>query len=322
MIADPQVARRVRCRIASRPVSAVDRGIAEIGPQAVLVVGGSDPFIVLDSDDLAEPVKAAVAGPMAMPGGPARQPSVLRRGDLYADFVSQFTAAMPRCARISTDPASAPGHCLRGGRRTPDRADQRRRDRAPRCTRRPAGRPAGRVRRADGPARVTPQMRAYREIRSPRPRSSTESWMPPRRCSWRIPRLRARRRRLSADPGRVADVAPARYRHGVDQQPDELDGRPSVWRDQALRRAPGFLLASSATSRHAPYKRLQPSRMLTEAPGPSLSGPAAAARAPSRSPGPGWPGRERGRSAGRGRPPRPAPRARPAPAGRTPATPG
>ena len=64
--------------------------------KGVLELGGSDPFIVLDGDDVPPtPVKAAVAGRM---GNACQACNAAKRfivaGDLYDDFVGQFTAAM------------------------------------------------------------------------------------------------------------------------------------------------------------------------------------------------------------------------------------
>ncbi|MET4093631.1 NAD-dependent succinate-semialdehyde dehydrogenase [Arthrobacter sp. UYCu712] len=63
----------------------------------VLELGGSDPFIVLDSDDLDATVKAAVAGRMGN-GGQACTASkrFIVMADLYESFVEKFTARMAR----------------------------------------------------------------------------------------------------------------------------------------------------------------------------------------------------------------------------------
>ncbi len=63
----------------------------------VLELGGSDPFIVLDSEDLDATVKAAVAGRMGN-GGQACTASkrFIVMADLYESFVEKFTARMAR----------------------------------------------------------------------------------------------------------------------------------------------------------------------------------------------------------------------------------
>jgi succinate-semialdehyde dehydrogenase/glutarate-semialdehyde dehydrogenase len=63
--------------------------------KVVLELGGSDPFILLDADDLGAAVKSAVRGRMGNAGqacNGAKRMIVV--DDLYDDFVEQFTAAM------------------------------------------------------------------------------------------------------------------------------------------------------------------------------------------------------------------------------------
>lgn len=65
--------------------------------KVVLELGGSDPFIVLDADDLGAAVKAAVAGRMQNAGqacNAAKRMIVL--DPLYDEFVEQFTAALAK----------------------------------------------------------------------------------------------------------------------------------------------------------------------------------------------------------------------------------
>ena len=71
-------------------------------------VAGDDPFIVLDSDNLAETVKAAVAGRMGNAGQACTAAKrMIVVGDLYDEFVAQFTAAMAALRPGDpTDPAS------------------------------------------------------------------------------------------------------------------------------------------------------------------------------------------------------------------------
>ena len=74
----------------------------------MLELGGSDPFIVLDSDDIARTVKDAVAGRMGNAGQACTAAKrMIIVGDLYDEFVSQFTAAMAGMRPGDpTDPAS------------------------------------------------------------------------------------------------------------------------------------------------------------------------------------------------------------------------
>ncbi|XAS64304.1 NAD-dependent succinate-semialdehyde dehydrogenase [Micrococcaceae bacterium Sec5.8] len=61
----------------------------------VLELGGSDPFIVLDSDDLDATVKAAVSGRMGNAGQACTASKrFIILEDLYEDFVEKFTAKM------------------------------------------------------------------------------------------------------------------------------------------------------------------------------------------------------------------------------------
>jgi len=76
--------------------------------KVVLELGGSDPFIVLDSDDIGATVKAAVAGRMGNAGQACNAAKrIIVVGDLYDEFTSQFTAAMSALhPGDPTDPAS------------------------------------------------------------------------------------------------------------------------------------------------------------------------------------------------------------------------
>jgi succinate-semialdehyde dehydrogenase/glutarate-semialdehyde dehydrogenase len=94
MIADP--------RLVGVSVTGSERAgaaVAEIAgrnlKKAVLELGGSDPFILLDTDDLAGAVKAAVRGRMGNAGQACNSAKrMIVVGDLYPAFVEQFTAAM------------------------------------------------------------------------------------------------------------------------------------------------------------------------------------------------------------------------------------
>jgi succinate-semialdehyde dehydrogenase/glutarate-semialdehyde dehydrogenase len=76
--------------------------------KVVLELGGSDPFIVLDSDDLAKTVKGAIAGRMGNAGQACTAAKrMIVVGDLYDEFADQFTAAMAALRPGDpTDPAS------------------------------------------------------------------------------------------------------------------------------------------------------------------------------------------------------------------------
>jgi succinate-semialdehyde dehydrogenase/glutarate-semialdehyde dehydrogenase len=76
--------------------------------KVVLELGGSDPFIVLDSDDITKTVQDAVMGRMGNAGQACTAAKrMIIVGDLYDEFVSQFTAAMAALRPGDpTDPAS------------------------------------------------------------------------------------------------------------------------------------------------------------------------------------------------------------------------
>ena len=107
MIGDPQVA-GVSVTGSERAGAAVAEVAGRNLKKVVLELGGSDPFIVLDSDDIARTVKDAVAGRMGNAGQACTAAKrMIVVGDLYDEFVSQFTAAMAALRPGDpTDPAS------------------------------------------------------------------------------------------------------------------------------------------------------------------------------------------------------------------------
>jgi succinate-semialdehyde dehydrogenase/glutarate-semialdehyde dehydrogenase len=167
MIADPRVA-AVSVTGSERAGAAVAEVAGRNLKKVVLELGGSDPFIVLDSDDVARTVKAAVAGRMGNAGQACNAAKrIIVVGDLYDEFADQFTAAMAALRPGDpTDPAAdlgplsseAAAELLMG--QISDAVDQG-------ATLRTGGK------RVDRPGAfveptvltgVTPQMRAFREV--------------------------------------------------------------------------------------------------------------------------------------------------------------
>ena len=112
MIADPRVA-AVSVTGSERAGAAVAEVAGRNLKKVVLELGGSDPFIVLDSDDLAKTVKDAVMGRMGNAGQACTAAKrMIVVGDLYDEFVGQFTAAMAspapgRSHRSRVEPGAA-----------------------------------------------------------------------------------------------------------------------------------------------------------------------------------------------------------------------
>src|SRR5580658_8503592 len=107
MIADPRVA-GVSVTGSERAGAAVAEVAGRNLKKVVLELGGSDPFIVLDSDDIATTVKGAIIGRMGNAGQACTAAKrMIVVGDLYDEFADQFTAAMAALRPGDpTDPAS------------------------------------------------------------------------------------------------------------------------------------------------------------------------------------------------------------------------
>jgi succinate-semialdehyde dehydrogenase/glutarate-semialdehyde dehydrogenase len=107
MIADPRVV-GVSVTGSERAGAAVAEVAGRNLKKVVLELGGSDPFIVLDSADVSKTVRAAVAGRMGNAGQACNAAKrIIIVGDLYDEFADQFTAAMASLhPGDPTDPAS------------------------------------------------------------------------------------------------------------------------------------------------------------------------------------------------------------------------
>jgi succinate-semialdehyde dehydrogenase / glutarate-semialdehyde dehydrogenase len=94
MIADPRVS-GVSVTGSERAGAAVAEVAGRNLKKVVLELGGSDPFIVLDSDDVTKTVQAAVGARMLNAGQACNAAKrIIVVGDLYSEFVDQFSAAM------------------------------------------------------------------------------------------------------------------------------------------------------------------------------------------------------------------------------------
>jgi succinate-semialdehyde dehydrogenase / glutarate-semialdehyde dehydrogenase len=94
MIADPRMT-GVSVTGSERAGAAVAEVAGRNLKKVVLELGGSDPFIVLDSDDVTKTVKAAVGARMLNAGQACNAAKrIIVVGDLYGEFVDQFSAAM------------------------------------------------------------------------------------------------------------------------------------------------------------------------------------------------------------------------------------
>lgn len=96
LIADPRV-QGVSLTGSERAESAVAEVAGRNLKKYVLELGGSDPFIVLDSDGLDATVKAAVSGRMSNAGQACNAAKrFIIMDDLYEEFVEKFTASMAK----------------------------------------------------------------------------------------------------------------------------------------------------------------------------------------------------------------------------------
>jgi succinate-semialdehyde dehydrogenase/glutarate-semialdehyde dehydrogenase len=94
MIGDPRTA-GVSVTGSERAGAAVAEVAGRHLKKVVLELGGSDPFIVLDTDDMDQTVKAAVAGRMGNAGQACNAAKrIIIVGDLYDEFVGKFTSVM------------------------------------------------------------------------------------------------------------------------------------------------------------------------------------------------------------------------------------
>lgn len=105
MIADPRI-HGVSLTGSERAGAAVGEVAGRNLKKYVLELGGSDPFIVLDSEDLDTTVKAAVAGRMGNAGQACTAAKrFIVQEDYYDDFVEKFTAKM---AKLKPDDPAKP----------------------------------------------------------------------------------------------------------------------------------------------------------------------------------------------------------------------
>ena len=102
IIADPRVA-GVSVTGSERAGTAVAELAGANLKKVVLELGGSDPFIVIDAEDIAEVAKAAVAARMENAGQSCNASKRMIVTDaVYDDFVKEFTAGM--AAQVTGDP--------------------------------------------------------------------------------------------------------------------------------------------------------------------------------------------------------------------------
>ena len=251
IIADPRLV-GVSVTGCERAGSAVAEVAGRHLKKVVLELGGSDPFILLDADDLGAAVKSAVRGRMGNAGqacNGAKRMIVV--DELYDDFVEQFTAAMSaprRPATRSTQPPasvrcrrSRPRRTCSSRSRTPSR-------RAPRCAPAASGSTGpGAFVEATVLTDVTPDMRAYsEELFGPaavvyRVADADEAVALANDSSFGLGGVV-----WSSDTEQAQQVADhARHRHGVDQQRPGLGRRPAR---SVARSAPASVASSAPTA--------------------------------------------------------------------------
>ena len=118
MIADPRIA-GVSVTGSERAGTAVAEVAGRNLKKVILELGGSDPFIVLDGENLDATVKAAVAGRMQNTGQACNAAKRLIVVDaVYDEFVDKFTAALASHAARRPDRPRHPVRpaVLRAGR--------------------------------------------------------------------------------------------------------------------------------------------------------------------------------------------------------------
>ena len=188
MIADPRIC-GVSVTGSERAGSAVATRAGENLKKVVLELGGSDPFIVLDSSDLAGVAKAAAEARMENAGQACNASKRMIVADgVYDDFIREFTKEM--AAQVTgdpTDPATTYGPL------SSERAAQNLMDQIDDAVSKGATVHTG-GHRVDRPGAfveatvlsgVTPAMRAYTEELFGRRRWSTGWPAPTRQSNWR-----------------------------------------------------------------------------------------------------------------------------------------
>ena len=136
MIADPRV-QGVSVTGSERAGAAVAEVAGRNLKKVVLELGGSDPFILLSTDDLDATVEAAVSARLDNTGQSCNAAKrFIVHEDLYEPFMQKFTAAMDECEAGRSDGGRGDGPALVDHRRRPAAGSARPRDRrtAPRSS--------------------------------------------------------------------------------------------------------------------------------------------------------------------------------------------